>query len=226
MNKRKHIKLLISILIASLFLTACRLGSISNVTGSGVMAEESREVSDVSSIKYSTYGKLIITVGDTESLTIEGEDNMFAYLLTDVANGKLTIQSRPNLDIEPTKSLTFFLTVERLDGIEITSSGVVEVTGLETDSFEVKVSGSGALSISDGNVKSQKVTISGDGTYDAENLESDEAEVKVSGDSTATVWVNNQLTVDISGNAEVRYRGDPAIDGKSSDAEGLNSISD
>jgi hypothetical protein len=232
MHRTKHSRYIITILLASLFLAGCRLGSINTVTGSGVMAEETREINGVTSVKYSTLGQLIITVGENESLTIEGEDNMFAYLLSDVDNGKITIQSRPNLDIEPTKSLTFYLTVKSLESIEITSSGDIEAPNLEADEFVIKISSSGNLvmdeleanslevtlsssgnlDIAGGEVSSQTIKISSSGNYNAEDLESEDAEVKLTSSGSASIWVKNSLTADLNSSGDLRYRGNPSVD--------------
>jgi len=246
MYKIRYTKFLATALIASLMLSACTLGAVRNISGSGVIAEETREMSGISSVKFSTLGHLTITVGDTESLTIECEDNLFAYLLTEVDNGKLTIQSRPNLDIEPTKPLNFYLTVKALDRIEITSSGDIEASDLQAGQFSIKISSSGNLEmgeleaetlevelrssgnldIAGGKVKTQNIKLTSSGNYNAENLESDEAEVKISSSGTVTIWVKNHLTADLSSDGEIRYQGNPKVDVSSDSSGGVIKIDD
>lgn len=214
-------KILAISLITTLILSACVFAQDTSIEGSGVVAEETRELSGVTEVRLTMDADLNITIGDSETLTISGEDNIFAYILSDVDGGSVTIQNRPRIELEPTEPISFELTVKTLNSIEVTN-GNVEISELDADALAVKVSGSGSLTISDGKVKSQTITISGSGSYDAVGLECDEAEIKVSGDGTATIWVNNQLTADLSGDAAVSYKGDPTVGGKST--EGLTQI--
>jgi hypothetical protein len=217
-------KFLAIILIASLSMSACVFAQDTGIEGSGVVVEETREISGVHSVRLTMDAHLTLTVGDTESLTFKGEDNLFAYVLSDVDGGVITIQSRPRIELDPTEPISFTMTVKQLDLIEVTTTGVAEVIELNADALEVKVSDSGSLTIAGGKVGSQTVTVSGSGNYNGEALESDKVEVKVTSSGKARIWVNDQLTVEIGGSGEVHYKGDPSVDGKSSDSEGLKKI--
>jgi len=149
---------------------------------------------------------------------------MFAYLLTEVDNGRLTIQTRPNLDIDPTEPLNFFLTVKSIDKIEITSSGDVFIPELEVDSLEVKLSSSGNLDIAGGKVRTQKITISSSGHYAAQNMESDEAEIKISSSGGASIWVSNHLKANLSSSGGVSYLGQPTLDVSTSSSGEVHQI--
>ena len=219
-------KILALITLISLFLNACVFAQDTGIEGSGVVVEETREVSGITDVRLTMDAHLTLVVGDTESLIYEGEDNLLAYILTDVENGVITIQSRPRIELDPSKPINFRLTVKVLNSIEVTKTGVVEISEIDADSLEVKISDSGSLEIAGGSVKSQTIRISGSGSYNAENLECDEAEAKISSNGKATIWVNNNLSADMSGDGELRYKGNPTLDEEANSSEGVIKIGD
>ena len=102
-------KFLAIILIASLSMSACVFAQDTGIEGSGVVVEETREISGVHSVRLTMDAHLTLTVGDTESLTFKGEDNLFAYVLSDVDGGVITIQSRPRIELDPTEPISFVM---------------------------------------------------------------------------------------------------------------------
>src|SRR5215212_8679511 len=69
------------------------------VRGSGVMASETRSVSGFSEVALSGTGDVRIAQSGQESLTIEAEDNLLPLLETFVEDGRLTLRTRPGVDI-------------------------------------------------------------------------------------------------------------------------------
>ena len=57
----------------------------------------------------------------------------------------------------------------------------------------------------------QEIELSSVGTYSAGGLESARARIALSGAGTATLWVTEELDVDISGVGSVDYYGDPVV---------------
>jgi hypothetical protein len=219
--------------VATIALSAC---STTTVRGSGNVVEESREVSGVTGVNLATISDLTITVGDTESLRIEAEDNLMEYFETTVRNGKLRIETQDNIKLETTKPVRYYLTVTGLDTIQITSAGNIEAPDLvaeefsltissagdlkmgelNADTLEVDIGSTGNLDIAGGEVKSQNITIGSTGNYAAQDLASDEAEVRLRSTGSATIWVRDQLQANLSSSGDLRYRGDPTVDATTS----------
>ena len=67
-------------LIGLILLTACSLSSIQDsgetITGSGNVVTENRPVSGFDGVSHTGIGRVIITQGEEESLTIEADDNI------------------------------------------------------------------------------------------------------------------------------------------------------
>lgn len=239
MNKTRHSILLTALILATLVLTACDLTALQGVgervNGSGNMVEETREVSGISGVNLSTIGDMIIELGDKESLRIEAEDNLIEYFETEVRNGKLIIGTRDNVSLNPTKPVNYYLTVNGLDTIEISSVGNIIAPDLQAekftinidstgdldmgeliaDSLDVDIDSNGDVNIAGGEVNSQKVTIDSTGNYTAKNLASENADVLINSTGNATVWVSDQLKASLNSTGNVRYRGNPTLDASS-----------
>jgi hypothetical protein len=189
---------------------------------------EIRDVRDFQEVSLEGVGTLIIEQGETESLTIEAEPRVLQRIATEVRNGRLTI--RPDRSFETRESITYFLTIRELTGIELAGAGRVEAAQLSADQLRVNASGAGAVVVDSlsantldltasgnvqtelaGTVDSQTVEVSDAATYAAADLSSRLASVTASGASQVTVNVSENLDARVSGAARIEYIGDPAV---------------
>jgi len=224
---------LIIFLVLSLVTMACSISfnvpGARRVQGSGNVIMVERQVSEFHAGTLAGIGELYIELGDQENLRIQAEDNLLEYIETEVQDGSLNIGLRSGYNLDPKEPINYFLTVKSLDSISvsglgnanapalqaqdfkvaISGSGSVELQGLQADNLEVHISGLGSLAIGEGKVAAQRIDISGSGTYKAQELQSASAAVQISGLGNAVVWVEQQLSVKISGSGVVEYAGDP-----------------
>jgi hypothetical protein len=232
MKQRLGFVALLSVIFLSILACQVSGGGFTGVRGSGNVAEETRDVSGFTGVSLAGSGKLIIEVGETESLHIEAEDNLMEYLETEVRGGVLEIGVEDNVSLNPRRPIRFYLTVKELDTIvlsgsgdiiapdmeagrfsaTISGSGGLEMERLDADTLDVTISGSGDIDITDGRVTGQNVTISGSGRYTAKGLESERAKVLLVGSGDATVRVSDHLRAIITGSGDVDYYGSPTVD--------------
>jgi Putative auto-transporter adhesin, head GIN domain len=190
-----------------------RQGSSSSSQGdassetSGVRSE-ARDVSSFDEVELRGVGNLSIEQADSESLTVEAEEDVLPKIRTEVENSRLIIGPEPDTTINTTKPINYRLTVKDLNALEVSGSGDVEAEGIDTDELAVTISGAGDVEIR-GSADSQEVNLSGSGDYKAEDLESKEAKIDVSGSGSATVNVSDELDAEVSGSGSVEYVGDP-----------------
>ncbi|UCH61193.1 MAG: DUF2807 domain-containing protein [Anaerolineales bacterium] len=202
------------------------------VRGSGTLVTEERSVSSFNSLELSSVGRLVIELGDQESLRVEAEENLLEYIETEVRGRTLQIGSRRGVSLIPTESINFYLTVVSLDSImisglgdvlapdlqaetfsiDISGGGNLNLDSLDADRLRVGISGLGSLDIDGGQVRDQDIEISGAGDYNAGQLESRTAEVDISGLGSATLRVSDHLEANISGSGSVSYYGNPRVD--------------
>jgi hypothetical protein len=205
-----------------------------NVTrGSGNVITESRAVSDFHAVTLAGVGDLQITRGDTESLTVEADDNLLPLITTKVENGTLTIgwdTNRGTISVNPTRPIKYNLQVKNLDSILLAGAGNINAPSLTADNFvltssgagninltqlqaknlQATISGAGNMTIS-GQVESQTASLTGLGSYTAGDLKSNTTFISVSGAGSATVWAATSLDVKISGAGSVNYYGSPQV---------------
>jgi hypothetical protein len=213
-------------------LSACSGGILStSVRGAGNVTSDVRDVADIQSVDLATIGDLTITLGQTESLTVEAEANLLPYIETQVINGVLTIRTSSGTNLLPTQPIHYTLTVIGLDALSvssagnidapalqptlfsvaISSSGNIHLAGLSADSLEVQISSSGSLTIDTGQVRQQNISISSSGSYNAGNVSSQDATVTIASSGNATIWVTGTLNGQISSSGNVNYYGNPAV---------------
>jgi Putative auto-transporter adhesin, head GIN domain len=176
----------------------------SNVTS------ESRNVSGFEEVELQGVGNLSIQQTDSESLTVEAEEDVLSKIRTEVENDRLIIGPEPNTSIQTTQPINYDLTVKDLNALKVSGSGNVDAEDISTDELAVTTSGTGNVKIS-GEADSQGINISGSGSYQAEDLESKEVKVDVGGSGSAIVNVSDELDAKVSGIGSVEYIGDPTV---------------
>lgn len=177
--------------------------------GSGNVVTESREVNDFNEIVLEGSGRVIVDVTGDESLSIEAEDNIIPLLETEVRNGRLHLGSRSS--ISPTTEIIYTITAATLDGVVISGSGNVAVTGVESVDFRVEISGSGNVETAGMASNMLSVSISGSGEYDGEDLLAVDGDVNVDGSGNAVINVTGNLDISLSGSGNIEYIGSPSV---------------
>jgi hypothetical protein len=225
--KTKFLKVIGLLIIGNLLITACGLGTIQ---GSGDVITESRDVSGFDSVSLTGIGRVIITQGEAESLTIETDDNLMKYITSEVRDGTLELDFTENVRFDPIPSIVFRVSAKNLSAIDSVGTGTIEMGKLTTDQLEISTSGTGSIIIDEltatdlvaaaegtgeiklaGNVETQEITQVGTGNYDASDLESQTAAVRITGTGSVMIWVLDSLDVGINGVGEVSYFGSPNV---------------
>jgi hypothetical protein len=242
MKQRSMWLTLVALITAGL---ACAIPSIPSgirtIKGSGNVVTADRDVSTFDSVALLGFGRVIITQGDEESLTVETDDNLMQYIETKVRGGTLELGfTDDDLLLNPSESIIFRLSLIDLTALDSSGAGKFEIEKLATDRLEVTLSGAGDIAIDSlsatdlvvtvsgagnvelaGQVKTQEIVLNGLGNYVAPDLESQTATVRVPGAGSVTVWVHDTLDVTISGAGSVEYFGSPHV---TQDISGVGSV--
>ncbi len=216
----------------------------SSERGSGNVVSQPRQVADFNAITINYPSDVVISQGDTESMTIQAEDNVLRDLSTQVRDGVLYIGVGPQETlgsaILPTRPVRITITVKNLAALSVPAAGTTRLIGLKTNDLAVSISGAGGVSIENlsaqsltsrmsgaGNVTASgtaakvDVNISGFGSFNGADLRSDTASAGISGAGSATVWVARQLNASISGMGSINYYGQPSV---SQQISGIGSV--
>lgn len=234
------ILVLISCMIIFVFLSfsSC-LFPFRSIAGSGKVITEQREISGINEVNFDGFGNLFIKQSETESLTIEAEDNIVKNIKTEVSGNKLTIRFNKGLIPVPTRQVYITLNLKNLSQINFAGAGSIECDNFKTENFEInssgagdiklnieaktlvsKITGAGEIQIS-GAAESQEIKITGAGSYNGKDLISNKCKITISGAGSATVNVKDLLDVKISGVGSINYIGDPEV---SKDISGAGSV--
>ena len=203
------------------------------VPGSGKIESETREAQDFLVLSIHYPADIVIEQDKDESVKIEADDNLLPQLLTEVNGDTLVIDTKEQIwskRVNPTARVKITIIVKDLHRIESFGVGNLQVNGLKTDELDLNLSGAGEMILNDldarklevrltgtgaigasGSADELDLRISGVGDFDAPNLESKVANVRISGAGSATVFVENDLTVRVSGTGSVDYHGSPTL---------------
>jgi hypothetical protein len=203
------------LLVALLLMTGCSGLSISNtpletIRGSGNVVTESREVSSFSRVELAGIGNVILTQDDTESLTIEAEDNLLPYITTEVRGGCLILNHQDGFMLENTEPIIFRVTLIDLAEVGVSGAGSITSDHLDVQNLSAYLSGTGNISLT-GSVEEQSITLSGSGNFQGGDFLSHETWVTIAGTGNVVVNTSDTLNATINGTGFVQYLGSPLI---------------
>lgn len=213
-------------LVFLFFLPSLACGSVSpnHVRGSGKIVTQTVDVKNFDSVSLEGSGNVYVEQGDSESLTVEADDNILPLLENNVRGRELVLSMKPNQSIDPSSPIVYRLVVKDLNGIalkgsgnfyispirsndmaiSLLGSGNINLKGLDADSVSIDLSGSGNITVEDVAVKTVDTHLKGsgdiklDGKSDAQTMS-----VAGSGNYLAPDLETGSATVSIPGSADV-----------------------
>lgn len=203
--------------------------SAGHVQGNGNIKKQNRELGHFTGVAFSLPGNVELRLGNTESITIETDDNLLPLIETVIENGTLRIRTvKKNLGIE-TRTLKIVVQAKEIDSlalggsgsidsdalkggkvhVDLGGSGSINIKGIEADSVSVSLGGSGNLKTGPGATNKLSLSIGGSGEVQLGQIKASDVSVSIGGSGQSTVWATNALSVSIAGSGDVNYYGDP-----------------
>ena len=180
-------KRIILAILALLFASAaCNIGFPNAVRGSGNIVTQPFDVSGFDQVELETIGAVYIEQGDSESLTVETDDNILPLLEVQVKDGKLILHAQDGADFAPSNNIIFRVTVKELSAITANSSGDFFVEPITGKSLAVHVNASGDVNLEGVEVGQFSVTSAGSGDVTVDSLEADDVKVELSASGDVT----------------------------------------
>lgn len=198
------------------------------IKGNGNVVKQERQISDFRGLEVGGAFRVYLSQGDKVALTVEADENLLEVIKTTVVGNTLKISTTE--DINQSEALNIYLTVTKLEEMDI--SGACKLTcetKLMLDDLELECSGasdvelklaagkldldfSGASNVDMfGTASEVDLDLSGASDLDALELETDILDADISGASNAKVYVKSELSVDLSGAAGLKYKGEPRL---------------
>jgi hypothetical protein len=187
-NRCMAMKKVVFILFASmLFLASC---IDTGIRGDGNIVSQEREVSDFYGLTIDGVANVNVQSGEEYKLVVTTDDNLQDFVLLEVKNGILHINTKENTNLRPTKL-------------------IIDVHLPELQS--ISINGVGNVKIFNGNASDLKISLSGVGNIDAQNYQVQNVIINSSGVGNAKVWATNSLDGTLSGVGNIQYKGNPKV---------------
>jgi len=210
------------------------------VTGNGDVVTKERKTDSFTGLKVSSGIDVYLKQGNEVKVTVEADENLHEYILTEVRNGVLNVYSEYN--IRDAEKKRVYVTMKEVKSIRTTSAGdVIGESSINSDQLELSASSAGDIKIE---VKSKELDVdissSGDitlrgeadmleadlssaGDLNAYELQTREANISVSSAGDADVNVSERINARASSAGDINYRGNPEyVDAHSSSAGGIH----
>ncbi len=201
-----------------------------SISGSGNLKSETRNISGFTGISLSLPAYVEVRQGNTESITIETDDNLLPLIETVVEDGKLKIRALERNANLKTKNMKITVNAKTIDSlsvagsgdirsdalkvgnlkVSIAGSGDIHLKSLDSDALKVSISGSGDFSAG-GKSNSVEASIAGSGDVKAEKLLANTVKVSIAGSGSASFWAKATLKSSIAGSGDVTYYGDAQV---------------
>jgi hypothetical protein len=216
------------------------------VTGSGVMKEETRDLKGFNRIDIEAGGVAEITQGEAggaSSLTIQADENLLPYIISEVHAGELRISVKEGVSLAPSQALRYTIAVNNLAGLVVSGSSEAQMTELTGDQLSLQASGMGKINLGPVQVSKLVVKASGSGSIEvtgqatgleadlsgssrlaAGDLQSQSATVEISGSGQALVWATGSLESRLSGSSNLRYYGAPTTNQSTSGSASVQGL--
>lgn len=226
--------------VATVF-TSCGVDLFNRIEGNRNVITEKREIdNDFSRVKASSGIDLYIKQGSKVSLTVEADENLHDYIMTEVEGDQLKIYVDGN--IWRAKAKKVYLTVTSIEELRATSgSDVYSESVIKAKDLEVSTSSGADMRIE---VDAENVTSSSSSGSDlritgksnthstnatsgssihAYGLESKDVTAKVSSGADIGVYASESIDARASSGGDIRYKGNPErVNKKTSSGGGVS----
>lgn len=193
------------LILLSITFVSCKL---TGIKGDGNLTTDIREVEEFEKIDVSGNFEVDVKVGEAKKLEIIAESNLLRFIKTKVKRNTLYISSRENL--RPRRELKIIVSVPTLYAIECSGVNDIFAEGINSDQFDIDLSGAGSINIS-GMSEYLKIDVSGAADLMAKNLITEDVSIDVSGAANAEVYASKSCKAEVSGAGYIELYGD-AVD--------------
>ncbi len=222
-------KKVIFIIFVSVTVNACNIISGNEVNGNGNIRTEKRNTGNFNGVRASGSIDVEIAKGDNYSVSVEDDDNILPYIVTEVSGGTLDVHYKDNTSIGNDHAKVY-VTAPSIDKLYTSGSGdistqdilknsghmEIDVSGsgdvkasVEAPSIKANISGSGTIELK-GQTKDFDCSASGSGDINCKDLKSENTTVKIVGSGNAHVFASVHLSASVLGSGDVYYGGNPA----------------
>lgn len=234
----KSLKIVLVALICVVTVTTASAQMKKKVQGSGEIATEERKESGFTGVSTSSAIDVFINQGTSFKVTVEADDNILEYIITEVKDGVLRVHPAKNISIRRAKMMNVYVTMKEIDYLSSSSAGdIIAETAIKAEDLKIKTSSSGDVKaevyvknlylstssagdiILKGTADFVDASSSSAGDIKAIDLSCKVAELTASSAGDIKITVSEKVTARASSAGDVHIYGDPdKVDARSSSA--------
>jgi len=215
----------------TLLSTLCTLGIYPAKEKNTLIKSENREVKYFDEIHVFSAIQVILQQGNTRAIKVEAEADVLPFLTTDIHDHKLVISISSMHDKKNIRQpMKVYVTTPEIKEIEVsqassvTSDAIWAASKLEleassaakirltvkTDILDIDVSSAANIRLK-GETQQLEAEVSSASNLNAQELIAQKADIEISGAAQASVNVVKEIKYEISGAANLNYKGNPQI---------------
>ncbi len=203
----------------------------SSVRGEGPVVSETRSVKDFKGIELGASGDVYFKQAPEFKVVVETQKNIAEILETVVEGGVLKINFKNNIGNVNTDKLIIRVEAPSFERIDLSGSGNMTAENALTGSnLDIKLGGSGNISIKEatfskieadvtgsgnidisGTADSGDIGVTGSGNINAEKLKAKTVKASITGSGGIDCYAETDLDVSITGSGDVHYAGTPSV---------------
>lgn len=207
----------------------CSFSPWETITGNGNLKKEIREASGFTGISLSGSMNVEMAYGNSNSITVEGDENLLPYIETKVENGNLVIKTKDKVRLRTENKLVVHVSLTKLSNLKLSGSGNINGSGdfsndnsttiavsgsgninVGINSFaetRIAISGSGNIVLKGNHTNNIDASVSGSGNIDCSNITCNDVLAHVSGSGDIKVYANKSIDAKVSGSGNIYYKG-------------------
>ena len=219
-------------LVAILTLTAtahAQWWGSKKVKGNGNEQTITRSVGSYDKVNVAGSFDVILVSGDEGDITIQAEENLMEYIVTETEGDALKIKVEKGYNLQPSRRMGILITVPFEDIEEVTLAGSGDVSNkdlikaerfecavagsgdmileIEADDIEASVAGSGDLTLR-GKADKLEAKIAGSGDIHGEGMKAENIDASVAGSGDMDLRCDGgSLKARVSGSGDIQYSG-------------------
>jgi uncharacterized protein YxeA len=210
------------------------------VRGNHNVTKSERNVGSFTGIKVSSGVDVYLKQGEKETVTLEADENLHEYIITEVKGGVLHVYTDAN--IRDAERERVYVTMKEILSVETSSAGdVVGESPVRSERLDLSASSAGDINLEiyakdveadisssgdmtlRGETDKLKADLSSAGDLNAYELKAREADISVSSAGDADINVTEKITARASSAGDINYKGDPKyVDAHTSSAGGIH----
>ncbi|MFC7420865.1 head GIN domain-containing protein [Iodobacter arcticus] len=172
------------------------------IQGSGKIEKQTRPLAAFTAISSETTGRVEVIQDNTESISIESDDNIIPVIETIIENGTLKIRHK-KFDLE-TKTLNIIVHVKNINSLNLSGSGMITAPVLSAKKFSINVGGSGKILLDKLDAADLSVNLGGSGGAAIQSLKNEGLDLSLGGSgSFKAAGMTNKLSISIGGSGRI-----------------------